>query len=63
MEILDLGIPSFKAIPRDGTGKTMDEIEIPGLSLLNVLDLPSFLQHSNVYAFLLRLIMDQFDPL
>lgn len=50
-------------IPRDGTGKTMDEIEIPGLPLLNVSDLPSFLQHSNVYVFLLRLVIDQFDPL
>eukprot|EP00253_Pinus_taeda_P020937 PITA_20937 len=50
-------------IPVDGAGKTMDEIEIPGLPWLNVSELPSFLQPSNSYAFLLRLVMDQFDPL
>ena len=38
-------------------------IEIPGLPLLNVSDLPTFLQPSNLYVFLLRLVIDQFDPL
>jgi len=50
-------------IPGDGRGKTTDVIEIPGLPLLNVSDLPTFLQPSNVYVFLLRLVIDQFDPL
>eukprot|EP00253_Pinus_taeda_P002982 PITA_02982 len=50
-------------IPVDGTRKMMDEIEIPGLPLLNVSELPSFLNPSNIYTSLLRLLMDQFDPL
>jgi len=48
---------------RDGTGKMVDAIEIPGLPLLKVSDLPSFLQPSNAFESLLRLVMDQFKPL
>lgn len=43
--------------------KTAEAIEIPGLPLLNVSDLPSFLQLSNADEYLLRLALDQFKPL
>eukprot|EP00253_Pinus_taeda_P011760 PITA_11760 len=48
---------------RDETGKTVDAIEIPGLPLLKVSELPSFLHPSNTKESLLRLVMDQFKPL
>eukprot|EP00253_Pinus_taeda_P034804 PITA_34804 len=51
------------AISCDETGKATDKIQIPGLPLLNVSDIPSFLQPSNPNGPLLRLVMDQFKTL
>lgn len=41
----------------------MGEMEIPGLPLLIVSDLPSFPATFQCLRLLLRLVMDQFDPL
>uniref|UniRef100_A0A0D6QS53 Glycosyltransferase n=1 Tax=Araucaria cunninghamii TaxID=56994 RepID=A0A0D6QS53_ARACU len=43
------------------TGNATDEISIPGLPPLRTSDLPSFLQPSNTYEFLERLVLDQFN--
>jgi len=45
---------------RRGLDETTNVIEIPGLPLLNVSDMPSFLQPSNPHGFLKRLVLDQF---
>lgn len=45
------------------TEKPTDLIEIPGLPLLKVSDLPSFLQPSNPHGCYLRLVMAQFKTL
>lgn len=47
-------------ISGDGTEKPTDLIEIPGLPLLNVSDLPTFLQPSKTNETFMRLVMDQF---
>jgi hypothetical protein len=47
----------------DETDKTAEAIEIPGLPLLSISDLPSFLQPSNTQESLLRIILDQFKSL
>eukprot|EP00253_Pinus_taeda_P002484 PITA_02484 len=51
------------AITEDGTEKPTDLIKIPGLPLLKVSDLPSFVQPSNSDGFLLRFFLDQFNTL
>jgi len=51
------------AISWDGTEKPTDLIEIPGLPLLNLSDLPTFLQPSNPNGSTLRFVLDPFKTL